>query len=190
MVSNKIKSDHHTVIHLLHASTDGDYETSSEGAIRNMQGKQTKGTVSKNSVKLVSVYNYDVENPVHMGKETSDDESDNQAATFASSTVLARSKSMPLFKRVRSLAKNKQEEAVAQTSESSLACQKKMEMIVDEIDPRSSSGSNDTNTSSNSSRMDAIDKSYESAKLESSSVLSELQVIMQRRITETPSYFS
>lgn len=150
--------------------TDGDYETSSEGAIRDVQGKQTiKETLARNPRRMGSSSDIDAEKSEPKGEE----KTSRKEAVFSSSVL---SKSEPLLKSVSSLKEEDDGEDIALTSESSIACRRKLKMIVARIGPLLSSGSN-LSSSTNTSEMDVVDGNYEPKKLESKTALPALQVI-------------
>ena len=101
-------------------STDGDYETSSEGAIRDMQGKQAiKEILPRNPRRMGSSSDIDPEK-----SEPKWEEKSSKGEAVFSSTVL--SKSEPLLKSVSSLKEKDDGEDIALTSESSIARRWKM----------------------------------------------------------------
>ena len=154
--------------------TDGDYETSSEGAIRDVQGKQIiKEIPPRNPRRMGSVSEFDAEKSELKGGKSSKELSRDEEAVFSSTAL---SKSEPLLKSVNSSKEKDDEEDIALTSESSIARRRKMKMIVARIGPLLSSGSN-LSSSANTSETDVVGGNYEPKKLESKTALPVLQVI-------------
>lgn len=150
-----------------------DYETSSEGAIRNAQEKQTE--ISRNFMKMGSELE-EPENSITKEDRSLDESSDSQK-TLCLSSVLMKSESMPVL-RSTSSKENSEEGNVAVGSESSLTRQRKMKMIVARMGPLLSSESNLTaNISTDVSKADVADENYVAKKLESKTDLPVLQVV-------------
>lgn len=144
-----------------------------------MQGKQTieKSNIENtNSMKMCSERNNEAENPISK-EEMSTKESSYDYKAVCSSSILTRSESMPMLKNSSSKEANEDVGHVALTSESSLAREKKMKMIMARMDPLLSSRSNLTMiTSADTLKVDLIDDNYEAKKLESKTELPVLQV--------------
>lgn len=153
--------------------TDGDYETSSEGVFLGAKRNPVADTFSRSSIKLGSEQDYRVEN-----EESSDDKSLGRLSYAGESvlvgSVLAKSESMPMLKSSRSSKDENEEGNVALTSESSLARNKKMKMIVDRVGPLLSSESNVT--LSDVSRPEIVVEVLRSEKPPSKSELPVLEV--------------
>ncbi|CAD1471993.1 unnamed protein product, partial [Heterotrigona itama] len=139
----------------------GDYETSSEGAIRDVQGKQIIKEILPR--RMGSGSHIDAEKSSRLLSR-------DEEAVFSSSVL---SKSEPLLKSVSSLKEEDDGENIALTSESSIARRRKMKMIVARIGPLLSL----SNSSANTSEIDVVDGNYEPKKLESKTALPVLQSI-------------
>lgn len=153
----------------LSISVDGDYETSSEGIIRDVQEKQVRDIHPTKSGRMDSECDDEAEN--FKGGNSSTD-CCTQKNTFVANVL---SKSMPVLKSTSSRENNEEDDKIPM-SESSLARHKMMGKIETRIGSLLSSTSNVTR-STDTSRMDIIDESYEPKKQESRTTLPILQVI-------------
>ncbi|XP_076652874.1 uncharacterized protein LOC143359088 [Halictus rubicundus] len=137
---------------------DGDYETSSEGHIRFPRGP---GVID----------------PAELGSKYDgiDPRSDEEESSKISSrkSVLIKSESMPVLQKVSS----NEEGQVVQTSESSLACQRKIKVIVAKMAPLLSPWSSLSLATSVTSKADLNDEGYVARKMESRTQLPVLEVI-------------
>ncbi|KOC61840.1 hypothetical protein WH47_06184, partial [Habropoda laboriosa] len=156
---------------------DGDYETSSEGAIRERdygtRRKQVRETPSQNSQELGSERDYDARSP-NLKEDKSSEEFTPSRETVLVISALTKSESMPVLKSTFSSREDNEMEDVVVTSDSSLARLKKMKTIVARIGPLLSSGSSLT-LSTNTSKQDMVNESHESQMVESKIELTTLQ---------------
>lgn len=171
---SRIKLKHHYPQHNVYyhdpfLSLDGDYETSSEGVIRGVQEKQVRDIYPTKSRRMDSECDDEAEN---LKGENSSEDCCHQNNTFVTNVL---SKSMPVLKSTSSRENNEEEDKIPM-SESSLARHKMMGKIETRIGSLLSSTSNVTR-STDTSRMDIIDESYEPKKQESRTTLPILQVI-------------
>ncbi|CAK9817728.1 hypothetical protein ANTPLA_LOCUS9438 [Anthophora plagiata] len=178
---------------------DEDYETSSDGAIRGTQGKHVRKIPSQNSEKTGSERDYDTrrvqvnetpsqnswkissEHIYEMGSyELKKDELSKKfnpsQQTVILTSVLSKSESMPILKSTCLSEEENEEKEVAVTSDSLLARQRKMKMIMIEFEPGHSSESN-LSLSTNNSKEDTTNDSHVSKKAESKIEPSTLQDI-------------
>ncbi|KZC07848.1 hypothetical protein WN55_09834, partial [Dufourea novaeangliae] len=158
---------------------DGDYETSSEGQFVFVKEKPISDNPSKGRTPRASSTKIDSECSDQTGNPNSEVEKISEEISQDRKVTLVKSESMPLLKKVSSNEEDVDELQVAQTSESSLARQRKIKVIVAKMAPLLSQWSNPSlTTTSNTSKTDLNDGNYQAKKLESKTQLPVLQDVM------------